>query len=77
MDVSDRDVDRQGGASAIVAEPNLRAILGMLLGSERSVGDIERRLGLSQPSVSQVEARAACGVGRLARAIPALLVKAR
>jgi DNA-binding transcriptional ArsR family regulator len=38
---------------AIVAEPNRRAILGLLLGSERSVGEIERRLGLSQPSVSK------------------------
>ena len=37
----------------IVAEPNRRAILGMLLSSERSVGDIERELRLSQPSVSK------------------------
>jgi len=37
----------------IVAEPNRRAILGMLLTSERSVGDIERALRLSQPSVSK------------------------
>jgi DNA-binding transcriptional ArsR family regulator len=38
---------------AIVAEPNRRAILGLLLSSERSVGEIERRLRLSQPSVSK------------------------
>src|SRR5579862_1023036 len=38
---------------AIIAEPNRRAILSMLLSSERSVGDIERRLRLSQPSVSK------------------------
>jgi DNA-binding transcriptional ArsR family regulator len=38
---------------AIVAEPNRRAILGLLLSSERSVGDIERELRLSQPSVSK------------------------
>ena len=38
---------------AIVAEPNRRAILSLLLGSERSVGEIERGLGLSQPSVSK------------------------
>ena len=38
---------------AIVAEPNRRAILGLLLGTERSVGDIERRLQLPQPSVSK------------------------
>ena len=37
----------------IVAEPNRRAILSLLLESERSVGDIERELGLSQPSVSK------------------------
>jgi DNA-binding transcriptional ArsR family regulator len=38
---------------SIVAEPNRRAILGMLLSSERSVGEIERKLRLSQPSVSK------------------------
>ncbi|WP_254926119.1 ArsR/SmtB family transcription factor [Bordetella genomosp. 11] len=38
---------------SIVAEPNRRAILGLLLSSERSVGDIERELHLSQPSVSK------------------------
>src|SRR3954453_23069109 len=38
---------------AIVAEPNRRAILSMLLSSERSVGEIERQLRLSQPSVSK------------------------
>src|SRR5580693_7440686 len=38
---------------AIIAEPNRRAILSMLLSSERSVGDIERKLRLSQPSVSK------------------------
>src|SRR5258706_1938675 len=36
---------------AIVAEPNRRAILSLLLSSERSVGEIERVLRLSQPSV--------------------------
>jgi DNA-binding transcriptional ArsR family regulator len=38
---------------AIVAEPNRRAILSFLLASERSVGEIERKLRLSQPSVSK------------------------
>jgi DNA-binding transcriptional ArsR family regulator len=38
---------------AIVAEPNRRAILGLLLSSERSVGELERKLRLSQPSVSK------------------------
>jgi DNA-binding transcriptional ArsR family regulator len=38
---------------AIVAEPNRRAILSLLLSSDRSVGEIERQLRLSQPSVSK------------------------
>jgi DNA-binding transcriptional ArsR family regulator len=38
---------------AIIAEPNRRAILSMLLTSERSVGEIERALRLSQPSASK------------------------
>jgi DNA-binding transcriptional ArsR family regulator len=38
---------------AIVAEPNRRAILSLLLASESSVGEIERELRLSQPSVSK------------------------
>src|SRR5947199_8302886 len=38
---------------SIVAEPNRRAILSLLLSSERSVGEIERKLRLSQPSVSK------------------------
>lgn len=38
---------------AILAEPNRRAILSLLLASERSVGELERELQLSQPSVSK------------------------
>ena len=38
---------------AIIAEPNRRAILSLLLSSERSVGEIERGLHMSQPSVSK------------------------
>jgi len=38
---------------AVVAEPNRRAILSLLLASECAVGDIERELELSQPSVSK------------------------
>ena len=38
---------------SIVAEPNRRAILSLLLSSERSVGEIERKLRLPQPSVSK------------------------
>lgn len=37
----------------IVAEPNRRAILSVLVGSEQSVGEIERRLGMPQPTVSK------------------------
>ena len=37
----------------IIAEPSRRAILSMLAGSEQSVGEIERRLSLSQPTVSK------------------------
>ena len=40
-------------AFTVLAEPNRRAILGLLATSERSVGDLERRLKLSQPSVSK------------------------
>ena len=37
----------------ILAEPNRRAILGLLVGSEQSVGQIERRLRMAQPTVSK------------------------
>jgi DNA-binding transcriptional ArsR family regulator len=37
----------------IIAEPNRRAILGLLAGSDQSVGEIERRLGMTQPAVSK------------------------
>jgi DNA-binding transcriptional ArsR family regulator len=40
-------------AFTIVAEPNRRAILSLLLSSERSVGELERKLRMSQPSVSK------------------------
>jgi DNA-binding transcriptional ArsR family regulator len=40
-------------AFAVIAEPNRRAILGLLASSERSVGDIEEALRLPQPSVSK------------------------
>ena len=38
---------------AIIAEPSRRAILSLLASSERSVGDIEERLRLPQPSISK------------------------
>jgi DNA-binding transcriptional ArsR family regulator len=40
-------------AFGILAEPNRRAILRLLASSERSVGEIERRLRMAQPSVSK------------------------
>ena len=38
---------------AIIAEPNRRAMLSLLASSERSVGEIERRLRMPQTSVSK------------------------
>ena len=40
-------------AFEIIAEPNRRAILSLLVSSEQSVGDIERQLAMSQPTVSK------------------------
>ena len=40
-------------AFAIIAEPNRRAILSLLAGSQHSVGEIERRLRMPQPTVSK------------------------
>lgn len=40
-------------AFAIIAEPSRRAILSLLASAERSVGDIEERLRLPQPSISK------------------------
>ena len=37
----------------VVAEPNRRAILSLLVASEQSVGAIERQLRMSQPAVSK------------------------
>ena len=37
----------------IIAEPNRRAILRLLLASEQSVGEIERQLRMPQPAVSK------------------------
>ena len=37
----------------IIAEPNRRAILSLLVSSEQSVGEIEQQLGMSQPTVSK------------------------
>jgi DNA-binding transcriptional ArsR family regulator len=40
-------------AFEIIAEPNRRAILSLLASSQHSVGEIERQLGMSQPTVSK------------------------
>ena len=40
-------------AFEIIAEPNRRAILTLLVSSEQSVGEIERQLRMSQPTVSK------------------------
>ncbi len=40
-------------AFEIIAEPNRRAILSLLITSQQSVGELERRLHLSQPAVSR------------------------
>ena len=37
----------------IIAEPSRRAILSLLVSSEQSVGEIERQLRMSQPTVSK------------------------
>ncbi len=37
----------------IIAEPNRRAILGLLVSSQQSVGEIERQLRMAQPTVSK------------------------
>ena len=37
----------------IIAEPNRRAILSLLLSSKHSVGEIERQLRMPQPTVSK------------------------
>jgi DNA-binding transcriptional ArsR family regulator len=37
----------------IIAEPNRRAILSLLVSSEQSVGEIERELRMPQPTVSK------------------------
>jgi DNA-binding transcriptional ArsR family regulator len=37
----------------VIAEPNRRAILSLLVSSPQSVGDIERQLDMTQPTVSK------------------------
>ncbi len=42
-----------GSVFEIIAEPNRRAILSLLVSSRRSVGEIERQLRMTQPTVSK------------------------
>ena len=42
-----------GSVFEIIAEPNRRAILSLLVSSQQSVGEIERQLRMPQPTVSK------------------------
>lgn len=46
-------IRRMESAFDIIAEPNRRAILGLLILSQQSVGEIERQLRMPQPTVSK------------------------
>ena len=46
-------MEAMDSAFEIIAEPNRRAILSLLVSSEQSVGEIERQLRMSQPAVSK------------------------
>src|SRR5271167_4450623 len=46
-------INRVESVFEIIAEPNRRAILSLLVSSEQSVGEIERQLRMSQPAVSK------------------------
>ena len=46
-------IKRVESAFEIIAEPNRRAILSLLVLSQQSVGEIERQLRMPQPTVSK------------------------
>src|SRR6201999_2311521 len=48
-----RYIKRVESVFEIIAEPNRRAILSLLVLSQQSVGDIERQLRMTQPTVSK------------------------
>jgi DNA-binding transcriptional ArsR family regulator len=48
-----RYINVMESAFEIIAEPNRRAILSLLGSSQQSVSEIERRLRMSQPTVSK------------------------
>src|ERR1700687_4623495 len=46
-------IKRVGSVFEIIAEPNRRAILSLLVSAQHSVGEIERQLRMPQPTVSK------------------------
>jgi DNA-binding transcriptional ArsR family regulator len=46
-------INRVESVFGIIAEPNRRAILSLLVSSQQSVGEIERQLCMTQPAVSK------------------------
>ena len=46
-------INRVDSVFEIIAEPNRRAILSLLVASQQSVGEIERQLGMPQTTVSK------------------------
>ena len=46
-------IEKMESVFEIIAEPNRRAILSLLVSSEQSVGEIERQLRMRQPTVSK------------------------
>src|SRR5438270_11095626 len=54
----------------IIAEPNRRAILSLLVSSQQSVGEIARQLRMPQPTVSK-------HLRVLREAVPSVLVRSR
>src|SRR5712691_4747731 len=46
-------IKRMESVFEIIAEPNRRAILSLLVSSQQSVGEIERQLRMTQPTVSK------------------------
>src|SRR5262245_10784474 len=46
-------INRMESVFEIIAEPNRRAILSLLVSSEQTVGEIERQLRMPQPTVSK------------------------
>ena len=46
-------IERVESVFEVIAEPNRRAILSLLASSQQSVGEIERQLRMSQPTVSK------------------------